>query len=100
MREAAWIADAADLSQVDVVLSGAKGLPGLDPMYAQVVGALSSRTGRPLSHQTYKHLCGEHYSASAFGFSVAVDLVRNGNRGVLLYTLSASGAKAVSLIVP
>jgi acyl transferase domain-containing protein len=99
-REAAWVAEAADLSQVDVVLSGAKGLPALDPMYENIVAALSSRTGRPLKHQTYKHVCGEYYSASAFGFSVAVDLVRNGSRGVLLYTLSASGAKAASFVVP
>ena len=52
-------------------------------MYSAVAAALSARAGRTLEHQTYKQLCGEFHAASAFGFSVAVDLVREGSRGVL-----------------
>jgi hypothetical protein len=99
-READWIASAVDLSVVDVVLSGAKGWPGLDPLYEAAVAALSARAGRPLEHQTYKQLCGEFHAASAFGFSVAIDLVRRGSRGVLLYTLGLRGAKALCCIQP
>jgi 3-oxoacyl-(acyl-carrier-protein) synthase len=99
-READWIAESVDLTAVDVVLSGAKGWPALDAPYAAVVGALSKRAGRSLLHHTYKQTCGEFHSASAFGFSVAVQLVREGSRGVLLYTLSPRGAKAVCCLKP
>ena len=97
-READWIATAVDLTAVDVVVSGAKGWPALDAKYAAVVAALSARAGRTLEHQTYKQLCGEFHAASAFGFSVAVDLVRQGSGGVLLYTLSPRGAKAICCV--
>ena len=99
-REGDWIAAAIDLAAVDVVLSGAKGWPALDENYAAVVAALSARAGRTLEHQTYKQLCGEFHAASAFGFSVAVDLVRRGRRGVLMYTLSPRGAKAICCVQP
>jgi hypothetical protein len=61
---------------------------------------LSKRAGKNLEHQTYKQLCGEFHSASAFGFSLAVKLAREKNCGVLLYTLSLRGAKAICLIEP
>ena len=80
--------------------SGAKGLPALDEMYEAVATELSALAGRAIEHQTYKQFCGEFHSASAFGFSVAVDLVRNRSRGVLMYTLAARGAKALCLIQP
>jgi len=99
-READWIAAVVDLKNVDMVLSGAKGWPALDENYTAVVTALSKRAGRTLEYQTYKQLCGEFHAASAFGFSVAVDLVRQGKRGVLLYTLSPRGAKAICCIQP
>jgi hypothetical protein len=99
-READWIASAVELKAVDVFLSGAKGWPALDPCYESVVSALSLRAARPIAHQTYKQLCGEFHAASAFGFSVAVDLVRRGARGVLLYTLSLRGAKALCFVQP
>jgi len=99
-READWIATTVDLTAVDVVLSGAKGWLALDAKYAAVVAALSARAGRTLEHQTYKPLCGEFHAASAFGFYVAVELVRQGKRGVLLYTLSPRGAKAVCCVQP
>ena len=65
-----------------------------------VLAALATRAGRKLEHQTYKQLCGEFHAASAFGFSVAVKLVHQGQRGVLLYTLSPRGAKAVCCVQP
>jgi hypothetical protein len=89
-----------DLETVDVVLSGARGRPSLDAPYAAVADALSKRAGRSLRHCTYKQTCGEFHSASAFGFSVAIQLVREGSRGVLLYTLSPNGAKAICLVEP
>lgn len=91
-REVAWISEAVDLREVDVVLTGSGGVPALDEMYAAVVRQLG------LEHQTYKHLCGDYYSASAFGFAQAVDLVRAGKRGVLLYTLSIGGGKAICCV--
>lgn len=99
-READWIAAAVDLASIDVVLSGAKGWPALDPLYASVVAALSARAGRPLEHQTYKQHCGEFGAASAFGFSVALELVRQRGRGVLLYTLALRGGKALCVLQP
>jgi 3-oxoacyl-(acyl-carrier-protein) synthase len=99
-READWIASIIDLATIDVVLSGAKGWPALDENYSGVAAALSVRAGRTLEHQTYKQLCGEFHSASAFGFSVAVDLVRQRQCGVLLYTLSPHGAKAICCVQP
>jgi 3-oxoacyl-[acyl-carrier-protein] synthase II len=99
-READWIAGAVDLKNVEVILSGAKGWVALDKNYSAVTASLSKRAGRALEHQTYKQLCGEFHSASAFGFSVAVDLVRQGRRGVLLYTLSPRGGTAICLVQP
>ncbi|HEY2330170.1 MAG TPA: beta-ketoacyl-[acyl-carrier-protein] synthase family protein [Verrucomicrobiae bacterium] len=99
-READWIASSVDLKTVDVVVTGAKGLPALDKMYAAFIVALSGRAGRPPEHQTYKQHCGEFHSASAFGFSMAVELVRQRQCGVLLYTLSPSGGKALCCLQP
>jgi 3-oxoacyl-(acyl-carrier-protein) synthase len=99
-HEADWIASAIDLKNVGVILSGAKGYPQLDEKYETVAVELSQRAGKNLEHQTYKQLCGEFHSASAFGFSVAVELAREKNCGVLLYTLSLRGAKAICLIEP
>ena len=99
-REVDWIAAAVDLSAIDVILSGAGGWPALDSMYTAVASALSVRAGRKLEHQTYKQLCGEFHAASAFGFSVALDRVRKSRRGVLLYTLSLRGGKAICCLQP
>jgi 3-oxoacyl-(acyl-carrier-protein) synthase len=99
-REAAWIASAIDLKKIGVILSGAKGLPVLEKFYNEVGSALSLRAGSKLEQQTYKQLCGEFYAASAFGFSVAVNLAREKSCGVLLYTLSPRGGKAVCLVEP
>jgi len=97
-READWLASKIGLGTFDVVLSGAGGLPELDPMYQALVTNLSARTGSTLEHQTYKQLCGEFHAASAFGFSRAVELIQQGKRGVLLYTLSLRGGRAMTLI--
>jgi len=72
----------------------------LDENYSAVAAALSKRAGRTIEHQTYKQLCGEFHSASAFGFSVAVNLAREKKCGVLLYTLSPRGAKAICCVQP
>ncbi|HEX3890105.1 MAG TPA: beta-ketoacyl-[acyl-carrier-protein] synthase family protein [Verrucomicrobiae bacterium] len=99
-READWIATAADLKNVGIILSGAGGWPDLDENFSAVAAALSKRAGRKLEHQTYKQLCGEFHSASAFGFSVAVEMAREKKSGVLLYTLSPRGAKAICCVQP
>ena len=99
-READWIAAAIDLTQVDVFLSGAGGFLKLEPMYQAIAVALAKRCGKKLEHQTYKQLCGEFHSASAFGFSLAVNLAREQKRNILLYTLSQRGAKALCWVQP
>jgi 3-oxoacyl-[acyl-carrier-protein] synthase II len=99
-QEADWIGTAVDLKNVGIILSGAGGWPALDENYSAVAAALLARVGRKLEHQTYKQLCGEFHSASAFGFSVAVEIVREKKCGVLLYTLSPRGAKAICVLQP
>jgi 3-oxoacyl-(acyl-carrier-protein) synthase len=99
-READWIAESVDLTKVDVLLTGAKGWPLLDPMYASLAQVLSRRVNRPLIQRTYKDMCGEFHSASAFGFSMAVDMARQERRTVLLYTLALRGAKAICCLEP
>ena len=99
-READWISSAVDLSKVEIFLSGAKGFRQLEPLYESVAAALLQCAGKKLGHQTYKQLCGEFHSASAFGFSVAVKLAREKSCGVLLYTLSQRGAKALCVVQP
>lgn len=99
-RETDWIASKIALENVDVILTGAGGLPALNAMYQAVAMNLSACAGRELEQQTYKQLCGEFHAASAFGFSRALELVRTGKRGVLLYTLSTRGGKAMTLILP
>ena len=69
-------------------------------MYEAVAAALLKRAGPKLEHQTYKQICGEFHAASAFGFSIAVKLAREKNCGVLLYTLSLRGAKAICCVQP
>jgi 3-oxoacyl-(acyl-carrier-protein) synthase len=99
-READWIASAVDLEKIEIILSGAKGWPALDENYSAVAAELSVRAGGKLEHQTYKQLCGEFHSASGFGFSVAMNLTREKKCGVLLYTLSPRGAKAICCVQP
>jgi 3-oxoacyl-(acyl-carrier-protein) synthase len=98
--EAEWIAQAIDLTQIRTVVTGGKGWPALDALYDGVVVALSRRAGRTLVQQTYKQHCGEFYSASALGFVKAIELAREQQRPVLLYTLSLRGAKALCCVAP
>jgi 3-oxoacyl-(acyl-carrier-protein) synthase len=99
-RELDWIASAVDLKKVGIFLSGAKGLRQLDPMYHAIAAVLSQRAGKNIEHQTYRDRCGEFHSASAFGFSEAIKLAREKETGVLLFTLSLHGAKAICLVEP
>ncbi len=85
---------------MDVLLSGAKGWTVLEDHYNSVAAELSVRAGRKIEHRTYKQRCGEFPSASAFGFSLAVDLAQRSRRGVLLYTLSPRGGKALCCVQP
>ena len=99
-RELLWISDVVDLSSVGIFLSGARGFPVLDPLYDAMSDQISRSVGRVIEHQTYKQMCGEFHSASAFGFSEAVKLANERQCGVLLYTLSVRGGKALCLVQP
>ena len=99
-REVDWIATTVDLATVTVLLSGAGGWPVLENYYRAVAAELSVRAGRTIEHQTYKQYCGEFPAASAFGFSVAVGLAQRQKSGVLLYTLSPRGSKALCCVQP
>lgn len=99
-REVDWIERALDLGKIEAVVTGAKGWPELDAHYNALVAELSRRTGCSLPQHTYKQDCGEFYSASAIGFSVAVELARQQRCAVLLYTLSLRGGKALCCIEP
>jgi len=121
-KEAAWIAeslerDGVPLASVDLLLSGSNGWPRWDDAYGEVASALSVLRGEELSLGAYKQAGGEHYSASAFGFFVALGLVGGqiepalclaGNpsaaaaarppRTVLLYTLAPGGSRALCCV--
>jgi 3-oxoacyl-(acyl-carrier-protein) synthase len=99
-REAGWIADAVDLKGVGAFFSGGKGWPSLDEYFNGVAELLSELAGHEIEHRTYKQLCGEYASASAFGFAKAVEWVREQKRGALLYTLSPRGGKALCCVEP
>jgi len=99
-REVDWIASGIDLKNVGVILSGGNGIPKMNGLYDSIAKELSERAGKNLEHQTYKQDCGEFHAASAFGFSVAINLAREKKCGVLLVTLSQRGGKAVCLVEP
>jgi len=120
--EASWIRkslerDGVPLASVDLLLTGASGWPPWDDAYRQVASALSVLLGREVSLGAYKQVCGEHHSASAFGFFVALGLVRGEiepalclpaspsaapaarpPRTVLLYTLAPGGGHALCCV--
>jgi 3-oxoacyl-(acyl-carrier-protein) synthase len=100
LREAEWIAQNIDLTKIKTVVTGAKGWTELDVHYDAVIAALSERAGRAIEQQTYKQQCGEFYSASAVGFAKAVALAQEQQCGVLLYTLSLRGGKALCCVEP
>lgn len=111
--EADWIlgvlaAGGIGLAEVDVLLTGANGETGWDSAYQAVTATLAKKAGRAIPAAAYKQCCGEHHSASAFGFYAAVGLVRGevavpglpttSCRKVVLYTLSPRGGKAMCCV--
>jgi 3-oxoacyl-[acyl-carrier-protein] synthase II len=120
--EASWIRetlerDGVSLASVDLLLTGASGRPPWDDAYREVASALSVLRGHEVSLGAYKHVSGEHHSASAFGFFVALGLVRGEiepalclagmptaatvarpPRTVLLYTLAPGGSHALCCV--
>jgi 3-oxoacyl-(acyl-carrier-protein) synthase len=119
LTEAGWIRktleeDGVTLASVDLLLTGANGWQQWDEAYRAVASALSSMRGHALGCGAYKQASGEHHSASAFGFFVALGLIRGEiettlcladgpatgatpgpPRTVLLYTLAPSGSHAL-----
>ena len=117
--EARWILetlarDGIAVSELDLLLTGANGLAQLDNFFHAVAGAVSKLAGKKISCGAYKHACGEHHSASAFGFITAVGLVRGeiapefctadntalpgACRTVVLFTVSPTGTKGMCCI--
>jgi 3-oxoacyl-(acyl-carrier-protein) synthase len=117
--EARWILqtlerDEVPVSDVDLLLTGANGLTEPDMFYRAIAGALSQLAGRHIACGAYKHACGEHHSASAFGFLTAVGLVHGdiapelctagkaalpgGCRTVVLFTFSPTGTKGMCCV--
>jgi 3-oxoacyl-(acyl-carrier-protein) synthase len=118
--EAEWIRQALGREglaprDVDVLLTGANGWPWLDRKYDAVARTLSRLADRPIPCGAYKHGCGEHASASAFGLATAIGLVRGeielaaclpaGSlvsqpkpRRVMLYTLSPGGGRGLCCV--
>lgn len=112
LEQAGWPLDGTAL-----LLTGANGRPDTDAQYRAVADALSHDAGVHIPLGAYKQWCGEFYSASAVGFMIALGIVR-GELGiehlhgpdasgaaarqpvrvVILYTLSATGARGVSCI--
>ena len=114
--EARWILQTLDrdgiaAGNVDLLLTGANGLTKPDEFYRAVAVELSWLAGRNVACGAYKHACGEHHSASAFGFLTAVGLVRGdiapefctlnksalsgACRTVVLFTFSPTGTKGM-----
>jgi 3-oxoacyl-(acyl-carrier-protein) synthase len=117
--EARWILqtlerDGIAAGEVDLLLTGANGLTEMDSFYRAVAAEISQLDGRDIVCGAYKHGCGEHHSASAFGFVTAVGLVRGeiapefctadkmalpgACRTVVLFTFSPTGTKGMCCI--
>jgi 3-oxoacyl-(acyl-carrier-protein) synthase len=117
--EARWILqtlehDGISAGDVDLLLTGANGLTEQDSFYRAVAEALSRLARRSIACGAYKHACGEHHSASAFGFLTAVGLVRGdiapelctadktalpgACRTVVLFTFSPTGTKGMCCV--
>jgi 3-oxoacyl-(acyl-carrier-protein) synthase len=107
--EASWIyetlnRDGIAAGETDLLLTGANGLPEQDEFYQAIAAAFSRQAGREVLCLGYKHGCGEHHSASAFGFLTAIGLVRGqiaaerSCQTVVLFTLSPSGTKGMCCV--
>ncbi len=95
-----------------LLLTGANGWTARDREYTAVADELSQRVGRRIVGAAYKHACGEHASASAFGMLTAIGLVRGlirpawclapeptaSPRAVLLYTVSPRGDRSLCCV--
>jgi 3-oxoacyl-(acyl-carrier-protein) synthase len=114
--EARWILETLERDEIaanslDLLLTGANGRAAADHFYRAIACELSRLAGREIACGAYQHACGEHYSASAFGFLTAVGLVHGdiapagctldqtplpgGCRTVVLFTASPSGTKGM-----
>jgi 3-oxoacyl-(acyl-carrier-protein) synthase len=117
--EARWILetlarDGILIGDVDLLLTGANGLAQQDDFFHAIAAALAKLPGKEIACGAYKHACGEHHSASAFGFLTAVGLVRGeiapefctadktvlpgACRTVVLFTFSPTGTKGMCCI--
>jgi 3-oxoacyl-(acyl-carrier-protein) synthase len=119
--EARWIQETLERDgllarDVDLLLTGANGWPPLDEACRGVAQALSRLAGRRVACGAYKQCCGEHHSASAFGFLTAIGFARGeiapercactvgdapasgACRTVVLYTLSPTGTKGMCCV--
>jgi len=120
--EAQWIRetverDGGSLQSIDLLLTGANGWEQLDRVYLEITEELARLAGRRIHCGAYKQCCGEHHSASAFGFLTAIGLVRGEIpvatcvrddsstppsdqpcRNVVLYTLSPTGNKGMACV--
>ncbi|HPA20812.1 MAG TPA: beta-ketoacyl-[acyl-carrier-protein] synthase family protein [Verrucomicrobiae bacterium] len=90
--------------EVDALLTGTIGLRATDE-YCRVLGAaLSRRAGREVLRLDYQRCCGEHHSASAFGFLTAIGLVRGeipvepACRTVAIFTLTTDGTRGMCCV--
>ena len=104
--EAKWILETLERDgiapgEVDLLLTGANGVPAQDEFYDSVAAEFSQRIGHAVLLRDYQHVCGEHHSASAFGFLTAIGLVRGeiaaerACKTVVLLTLSSTGTKGM-----
>jgi len=113
VAEAQWILDTLTregipASAVDLLLTGANGLREGDQFFQAVAAAFSRQAGRDVLCRAYKQGCGEHHSASAFGFLTAIGLVRGEIAGeiigarpvrtVVMFTRSRTGTKGMCCI--
>jgi 3-oxoacyl-[acyl-carrier-protein] synthase II len=69
---------------IDLLISGASGDPAGDAIYRQLATGSSPLAGLPV--MTYKDLCGEYPTSTAFALWLATDLLKKGaQRRILIY---------------
>ncbi len=109
VAEADWILETLERDgmasgEVDLLLTGANGAPAQTEYYRALATEFSRRAGHEVLLHTYQQVCGEHHSASAFGFLTAIGLVRGeiaaerACKAVVLLTLSPTGTKGMCCI--
>ena len=90
--------------EVDLLLTGAYGVPEQAEFYRALAAEFSRRIGHEVLLHGYQQVGGEHHSASAFGFLTAIGLVRGeiaaarACKTVVLLTLSPTGTKGMCCI--